>query len=91
MPTVIETLAKIASDASIQESKEIEQLLISNNIDEAIATAILNKDVTSLERQLDVSTDIVCFIIQPDQNDDEPAEDESDDADTEKTQSVINF
>ena len=87
MPTVIETLAKIASDASIQESKEIEQLLISNNIDEAIATAILNKDLTSLERQLDVSTDIVCLIVQPDPND-EPKEDEDENEDT---QSVINF
>ena len=87
MYTVIEALAKIASDASIQESKEIEQLLINNNVDEAIATAILNKDLTSLERQLDVSTDIVCLIVQPDPND-EPKEDEDENEDT---QSVINF
>ena len=86
MYTVIETLAKIASDASIQESKETEQLLINNNIDEAIATAILNKDVTSLERQLDVSTDIVCFQVVPGEED-EPAEQEDD----EDNKSVINF
>jgi hypothetical protein len=88
MPTVIQTLAKIASDVNLQEPKEIEQLLISNNIDEAIATAIMAKDIISLERQLDVSTDIVCFVVQPD---DEPEENESEDENTENAKSVINL
>ena len=88
MPTVIQTLAKIASDVNLQEPKEIEQLLISNNIDEAIATAIMAKDIISLERQLDVSTDIVCFVVQPD---DEQEENESEDENTENAKSVINL
>ncbi len=92
LSTIIETLVQIASDASIQKPKEIEQLLVSNNVDKLIATAILNKDIISLERKLDVCPDIVCIFVQP--KDDEPAEQEEDeeqDKNTEKNISVINF
>jgi len=73
MTTVIETLAQLASDASLQNSQATEQLLIDNNVEETIATAIINKDVTSLERQLDVCPDIFCVLL--------PAEDEESESD----------
>ena len=91
MPTVIETLVKIASDVNVQGSKEIEQLLISNNIDEAITTAILNKDIISLERQLDVCPDIVCIFVHPEDDEPKKDEDEDEEKDIENNKSVINF
>ena len=73
MTAVIETLVQMASDASLQSPQATEQLLINNNIEESIAEAIINKDGISLERQLDVRPDIVCFIL--------PADDESEEKD----------
>lgn len=70
MTTIIQTLALLASDASLQTPQAIEQLLADNNTEESIATAIINKDIVSLERQLDVCPDIVCLVV--------PAEDDED-------------
>ncbi len=70
MSTVIDTLAQIASDASLQTPAATEQLLTEHNIDAAMSAAIIAKDVTSLERQLDVRPDIVCLIVAPSDDDD---------------------
>ncbi|MCW8832878.1 MAG: hypothetical protein OQK09_11605 [Colwellia sp.] len=73
MTKVIETLAQLASDASLQSAQAMEKLLIDNNIEDTIATAVINKDVVSLERQLDVCPDVVCFLVPAE--DDEQSED----------------
>ena len=81
MTTVIETLVQLASDASLQNPQATEQLLINNNVEENIAESIINKDVVSLERQLDVRPDIVCAV--------HPAED--DDVNTVINRTAVNF
>ena len=89
MTTVIETLSQIASDASIQSAEDITQLLNDNKIDEEIANSIITKDVTSLERQLDVCPDIVCFVA-PAEDDDEESEDDQG-SNEESNCSVVNL
>jgi len=86
MTTVIETLAQLASDASLQTPQAIEQCLIDNGIDEAISNTIINKDVISLERQLDVCPDIVCTVFPAE---DEEKEEKDDDDSTEETSNRV--
>jgi len=88
MTKTVQVLAQMASNASIQNPQTIEQLLIDNNIETAISEAIINKDVTSLERQLDVCPDIVCIIHTPDEDDDKK---DDDDSTEEPEQAVIGF
>jgi hypothetical protein len=88
MTTVIETLSQMASDASIQNSQDIEQLLSDNKIDEDIIQSILAKDVTSLERQLDVCPDIVCILAPAE--DDEPEEESEQEEESNSINLVIN-
>ncbi len=90
MSTVIDTLAQIASDASLQTPAATEQLLTEHNIDAAISAAIIAKDVTSLERQLDVCPDIVCFVA-PAEDDESESESESDDSSEASGQLAIGF
>jgi|GEM_PF-1411048 len=89
MTTVIEALSKIASDASIQDSQDVTQLLSDNKIDEEIANSIITKDVTSLERQLDVCPDIVCFVAPAEDDDDESEDDQE--SNEESNCSVVNI
>jgi hypothetical protein len=86
MTKTIQVLAQMASDASLQTEQAIEQLLSTAKVNAEQAEAIINKDITTLERQLDVRPDIVCFVA--------PAEDddnEKDDSTEETNQSVIGF
>lgn len=77
MSKVIEVLAQMASDTSLQSNKAIEALLASSEINSELSSAIIEKDITSLERQLDIQKDIVCFMIPAE--DDEPSENEDND------------
>ena len=86
MTTVIDTLTQLASNASLQTPAATEQLLSANNIEEAVADAILAKDVVSLERQLDVCPDIACLLVPAE--DDE--EEKQDDKDTSEIKSIVN-
>lgn len=62
MNKVVEILTEMAQNSS----SDIEQLV--TQVTSEQAEAIINKDITSLERQLDICPDIKCFLI--------PAEDE---------------
>ncbi len=75
MTNTLQVLAQMASDASIQQPQDIEQLLTEHNIDAATSAAIIAKDVTSLERQLDVRPDIVCFVVPAEDEDSEEKDD----------------
>ena len=92
MTKAIQVLEQMANDASLQNPQATEQLLIDNNIEESIAAAIINKDVISLERQLDVRPDIVCFVA-PAEDDDEEKDDDNGDTDSseETSNHVIGF
>ena len=68
---------------------EIEKLVTQANITADQAEAILNKDVTSLERQLDICPEIICFFVPAE--DDEPSEQENEDDKTDESKSVVNI
>lgn len=87
MSNVIQVLAQMGSDADLQSEQAIAQLLTTAEVNIDQAEAIINKDAITLECQLDVRPDIVCYIAPPE--DDEEEEDE--DSSEEKSINVIGF
>jgi hypothetical protein len=71
MNNVMQILAQMGSDASLQKEQAIEQLLTTVEVDAEQAQAIINKDITSLEHQLGVSSEIICAVAIADDEDDE--------------------
>ncbi len=69
MSEVIQVLAQMGSDASLQSEDAVTNLLKATEFEPEITEAITNKDVISLERQLDVCPDIVCVIFAPNDED----------------------
>ena len=91
MSKVIQVLEQMASDASLQSEQAIEELLATTAVNAEQVEAIINKDVISLERQLDVRPDIVCFVA-PAEDEDEEKDDKDDENSTEETNNrVIGF
>ncbi len=86
MSKVIQVLAEMGSNAGLQNEQAIESFVTSAEINVEQSEAIMAKDVVSLERQLNVYRDIVCFLVPAE--DDEPVQEENDE---EKTQSVVNW
>ncbi len=82
MSKVIQVLEQMSRDANGQNEDAINNLLAAAQLDTEITTAIINKDVITLERQLDVRSDIVCMIL--------PAEDDEDDEDDDSTE-ITNY
>ena len=81
MSKVIQVLEQIGSSACLQSKQAIEQLLTSAVVDAEQAQAIINKDVTALERQLDVRLNMVCGVF-PAEDDDGDGDGETDDKDS---------
>ncbi|RHW77869.1 hypothetical protein [Colwellia sp. RSH04] len=80
MNKVVEILTEMAQNSS----SDIEQLV--TQVTSEQAEAIIKKDITSLERQLDICPDIKCFIIPAE--DDEPSENDKEET---ESKSLINF
>lgn len=87
MSKIIQVLEQMANNANLQNEQAIEQLLTVTDVSAEQAEAIINKDVISLERQLDVCPDIYCLLFPAE--DEEPAEDDSEESETE-IQSIVN-
>ena len=91
MSKVIEVLASMASDASLQNEAAVEKLLNTAELNAELnieqSTAIITKDLVSLERQLDICPDIVC-ILAPAEDDEK--EDTNEEDTNEDHPSVIN-
>ena len=80
MSKVIQVLAQMASDSSLQNKIAVEALLTIEEINAEQSAAIITQDVTSLERQLDICPDIVCiFAPAKDDDSEEEKEEEEDD------------
>ncbi len=82
MSKVIQVLEQMSRDANGQNDDAINNLLAAAQLDTEITTAIINKDVITLERQLDVRPDIVCIIA--------PAEDDGDENEENDTEENTN-
>ncbi len=89
MSKVIQVLAQMANRADLQSEQALETFLSTTEINAEQNEAIITKNVTSLERQLDICPDIVCILLPAEddaEESDSPAEDEP-----ENNQSIINF
>lgn len=88
MSKVMQVLEQMGSDAHCQSDDAIKGLLAAAELATDMTTAIISKDVISLERQLDIRPDIVCLVLPA-----EDDEDEDDDKDTteETSNRVIGF
>ena len=91
MSKVIQVLEQMGSDANLQNEQAIEQLLATTEVNAEQAEAIINKDVTSLERQLDVCPDVVCFILPAEDDEEEKDDDKDEDSTEETSHRVIGF
>jgi hypothetical protein len=87
MSKVIQVLAQMANRADLQSEKSLETFLSTTEINAEQSEAIINKNVVSLEEQLNIHRDIVCFLVPAE--DDEPVKEEENDEDN--TQSVVNW
>ncbi|TPH15163.1 hypothetical protein [Litorilituus lipolyticus] len=83
MNKVIEILTEMAQNASA----DIEQLAAQVSSEQA--EAIINKDITALERQLDICPDIKCFLIPAE--DEEPSKKEEEKEEESDVKSVVSF
>lgn len=89
----MQVLAQMGSDSNCQNEQAIEQLLTATEVNAEQAEAIINKDVTSLERHLNVSLDLVCGIFPAEDDEEEEEEEKDDDKDSKEETSnrVIGF
>jgi len=85
----MQVLEQMGSDASSQSDQAIEQLLITTEVNAEQAEAVINKDIISLERQLDVRLEMVCGVLPADDDEDEEKDDE--DSTEETSNRVIGF
>ena len=79
MSKVIQVLAQMASDSSLQSSESIEALLVSTDINAEQNEAIITKDVASLERQLDICPDVYCMLFPAEDDEAETNDDKDED------------
>ncbi|NQZ82589.1 MAG: hypothetical protein HRT52_16390 [Colwellia sp.] len=65
MSKIMQVLEQLGQDANLQSQESIENYLTIIELEKELTTALVNKDVSSLERSLDVCPDIVCIIATP--------------------------
>ena len=87
MSKVIQVLEQLGQDANLQTAASIEFYVNNAELENELTEALVNKDVSSLERSLDICPDIVCVVVTPDN--DEPSEDDSEEK--EEIKAVINL
>ena len=90
MSKIMQVLEQLGQDANLQTAESIESYVTSAELENELTEAIINKDVSSLERSLDICPDIVCIVAKPE--DDEPSEDDSEEKEEkEEIKMVINL
>lgn len=82
MSKIINVLEQMGRNTNYQNEDTINNLLATAELDIEISAAIINKDITSLEHQLDVRPDVVCMIL--------PAEDDEGDEGDDSTE-ITNY
>ncbi|WP_077754460.1 hypothetical protein [Shewanella psychrophila] len=74
---IIQQLERMGQDASLQATAEFEQIVNDSTLDNELKQSLLNKDVISLEKQLDVCPDIVCVLVAHEEDEDDSIDVES--------------
>ena len=74
MKSVTQVLASMGASADLQSPASVAEFVNQSELSAELQTALIEQDVTTLERNLDICPDIVCIIMDPE--DDEPSEDD---------------
>ncbi len=89
MDTIIEILEKAGENAKYQNDSTYIELIESSELPSDIKSTLIDKEATTLERQLDVCPDIVCIVLPAE---DEPSEEnEEPEKNAEDIRMAINF
>lgn len=88
MTTITQVLEQMGQHANLQNNAEVEEFINQAELSIELKNALINKDTVSLERQMDVCPDIVCFLVPAE--DDQPAEEDSKDNSETNIKSIVN-
>ncbi len=69
---IIQLLERMGQDASLQSTAEFQQVVSESTLSKDLKQSLLNKDIISLEKQLDTCPDVYCAFLAPE--DDESIE-----------------
>ncbi|MBW8189827.1 hypothetical protein K0504_02170 [Neiella marina] len=69
MSAVIELLEKMGADSSLNNAEAFDAAIAQSELSVELKNALVNKNVTALERQLDVCPDTVCMLIPAEDDD----------------------
>ncbi len=88
MNNIFQLLEKIGNDATLVDENKLSETVLIADISDEIKELIFNKDIESLEAQLNVRNKIFCGVHTPDEDEDEG---EDEDSTEENSTSVANF
>lgn len=88
MTTITQVLEQMGQDAKLQNSAQVKEFIEHTELSIELKNALITKDTVSLERQMDVCPDIVCFLVPAE--DDQPAEDDSKENSDTNIKSIVN-
>ncbi|WP_076414593.1 hypothetical protein [Shewanella sp. UCD-KL12] len=74
---IIQLLERMGQDASLQATAEFEQIVNESTLDNELKQSLINKDIISLEKQLDVCPDIYCVFVAHEEDEDDSTDVES--------------
>ncbi|MDO6488104.1 hypothetical protein Q4503_10365 [Colwellia sp. 6_MG-2023] len=89
MSKTIEILEKMGNDSSLQNEDAIKNLLVTTACSANIAKAIIDKDVSSLEYQLQVRANIVCAMYPAEDDEAAVEDDEQNSEENEENKTAI--
>ncbi|WP_416305024.1 hypothetical protein [Neptunicella sp. SCSIO 80796] len=71
MSNVIQLLEKIGVDANLQDQAQFAQAIQQSGLSDELQQALLNRDKSSLQQQLNVASKMAMMIVTPDDDDDD--------------------
>jgi len=87
MSNIIQLLERMGQEANLQDKDKLEQAIETAELEHSLKKSLLNKDKSTLERQLDICPDIVAFLFPAE--DDQPQKEEEEQP-KEEIRAVIN-
>jgi len=88
MKNIIRVLEQIGQDAALQHQQAQAEFIEQADLNEELQAALIIKDAVLLEQQLNVRTEIVCFISRPE--DDEQNASHIIDDESKQIQAIVN-
>ncbi len=80
---LVSFLAQVGADASLQQPEALAQAALAAGFEPQQIAALLNNDAASFAEELKINTDIVCFLVPAEDEDEQGEQPKEDDTDTE--------